>query len=356
MSVFLVACHLVACHSGFQPLSDSRDRLDGGSGQGGGSESELTPSPDSSPGTFRKGVTLVCWSPGCFVEEEETSSSLDYLQSLGVEWLAIVPTWYQSSASSSDILSDDDRSPTDDDIRFVIGQARARGFKILLKPHIDVLTRAWRGNIQPTDLPAWRQNYREFILHYARLAQELNVEIFSIGTELRRRSGDLPFWIGLIEEIRPLFSGELTYSANWDEYELVSFWNLLDFIGIDFYFPLTNSSEATQAQMESGLGPIGERIRAFSQTRQRPILFTEIGYRSIDGANTRPHDFNRRGTIDLQEQADCYSAVLTLFENTDWLKGIFWWRADPRLIGGPSDDDYMFYNKPAADVLRGFWR
>ena len=355
---FLISIFLAACHSGAEIFPDSRDpniRVDGNAN----TNSNPLPSANTTPGAgaeeFKKGATLVCWSSGCY-QVAQVSAELDYLQSVGVNWLAIVPTWYQDSLTSDVISENSSRSPNEADLRAIVALARQRGFKILLKPHVDVLSGGWRGNINPLNLAAWQGSYRNFILNFARLAQELNVEVFSVGTELKRRSTDLSFWLNLILGVKDLYGGKLTYSANWDEYLLVGFWHLLDTIGIDFYNPLTSNNNATEAQIEAALRPIGAQIQAFSAAQHLPVLFTEIGYRSVDGANTRPYDTRLSGAVDLQEQADCYQAVLTVFQGADWLKGIFWWREDPRFLGGTADDDYFFYGKPAATVLQRFWR
>lgn len=343
---------VTACHSGQEILSGSQDSKSVNEN----SSSFPPPAPgESAPAdSFRKGVTLVCWSEECF-QDEAIERTLIYLQGLGVEWLAIVPTWYQETEEANEIFGDEDRSPTTEDLQFIIRRAKEFGFQILLKPHVNVLDGSFRGDIDPDNLALWQASYRAFILHFAEFAQEEGVEIFSVGTELEERSRDASFWIGLIDTIREIFSGPLTYSANWTEYDSVRFWNRLDFIGIDFYYPLTDDFDATQGDMEIALEEIGDEIREFSLLQQRPVLLTEIGYRSIDGANTRPYDFHWDRPVDLQEQADAYAAVLTTFFRADWLQGIFWWRADPELRGGRTDDDYFFYDKPAAEILRRFW-
>jgi homoserine trans-succinylase len=35
---------------------------------------------------------------------------------------------------------------------------------------------------------------------------------------------------------------KLTYAANWDDFDKVPFWNELDYIGIDAYFPLSDAT------------------------------------------------------------------------------------------------------------------
>lgn len=304
---------------------------------------------------FRKGVNLACWYEGCY-REEELSETLETLQETGVEWLAIVPTWYQATLRSSTIVEDPEGSPSEEDIRHVINQAKDLGFKILLKPHVDIRRGGWRGRIVPFNLGAWQASYREFIFYFARLAEELDVEVLSIGTELKSRSGDRVFWLDLIEDLRDIYAGELTYSANWDEYDAIEFWGPLDFIGIDFYFTLSEDPNSTQAEMEASLRRIGGDLQGTADSQRKKIVLTEIGYRSIDGAVFRPYDSDREGVIDLEEQARAYGAVLNAYADTGWLDGIFWWRADPRGLGGPADDGYIFNDKPAQDVLRRAWR
>lgn len=304
---------------------------------------------------FRKGVNLACWYEGCF-QEEELSDTLAALQEVGVEWLAVVPSWYQATLRSSAIVEDAEDSPSEEDVRHVINTAKALGFKILLKPHVSVVRGGWRGRIVPSDLARWQASYREFILHFAALAEELDVEILSVGTELKSRSGDVAFWLGLIEQIRGTYAGQLTYSANWDEYDAIEFWGPLDFIGIDFYFTLSEDPDAAAAEMVEALERIGEDLNGYADSQLKKILLTEIGYRSIDGAVFRPYESDREGVIDLEEQALAYGAVLTAYAEADWLEGIFWWRADPRGLGGPEDDGYHFLGKPAAEVLRRAWR
>jgi hypothetical protein len=113
--------------------------------------------------------------------------------------------------------------------------------QIMLKPQIWIRKGAFTGHIKMSTAEDWvlfENQYRCFILRFARLAQELNIPLFCIGTELKVFVRARPaFWKALIEEIRAVYKGKLTYAANWDEYEETFFWDALDFIGIDAYFP-----------------------------------------------------------------------------------------------------------------------
>jgi hypothetical protein len=46
--------------------------------------------------------------------------------------------------------------------------------------------------------------------------------------------------------------GKLTYAANWDKYDQVSFWDELDFIEIQAYFPLTAQTSPTAEEIKKG--------------------------------------------------------------------------------------------------------
>lgn len=375
--LILVAAFLVACGGPdrFDPGSDEDGNDDNGDDQGqdNGSADESAappdgptlptwfsptspPSPDGPadfPASCRaKGFNYPCWYPGCY-QEEEVPTSLAFARSVGADWLAIVPTWYQAATTSNTISEHGTRSPTTTDVRSIITRAQSEGFKILMKPHIDLLNGDWRGNIQPSSPAAWRESYEDFIYHFADLSEELSVDVLAIGTELKKRSGDTFFWQNLIAGIRERYSGELTYAANWDEYELVAFWSDLDFIGIDFYHPLTGDRQATVAEMIEALDPVIEEIHTFAAVAEKTVLFTEIGYRSVNGTNTRPYDFTMSGAVDEGEQADAYRAALTVLEDEEWLDGIFWWRLDPRLTH--DEDDYSIYGKTAEAVLEEFW-
>ena len=63
-------------------------------------------------------------------------------------------------------------------------------------------------------------SYKDYILTYAKAAEELNAEMLCIGTELEQFVIERPnFWKKLIREIRNVYKGKLTYAANWDEFK-----------------------------------------------------------------------------------------------------------------------------------------
>ena len=108
------------------------------------------------------------------------------------------------------------------------------------------------------------------------------MEALCIGTELRTAVLNRPdAWRSLIADVREVYGGELTYSANWyREFEEVPFWDALDYIGIQVYFPLADStgSKMSLDAFKAAWAPHVARIEALQQRVGKPVLFTEVGY------------------------------------------------------------------------------
>ena len=132
---------------------------------------------------------------------------------------------------------------------------------------VDDEDASWRGFItgEARDVSNfYYQQYRPFIMHYARLFHEHNVEvdIFYLGSELeglnsiKGEGRDFPFshcLAELAEEVRWELgmNVKISYAANWTEYHscrqgghrpLDVLWSNanINFVGIDYYMPLTD--------------------------------------------------------------------------------------------------------------------
>ncbi len=301
---------------------------------------------------FQKGMTLACWSDAC-MGNSRSEASLSRLKTVGVEWATIVVTGYQSDERAHNIVFNVARSPGDPFVRGMIAQARNENMKITLKPHVDLNNGQWRGHIKPDSLDVWFENYRDFIMHYATMAEELDVEQFIVGVELVSLNRQDQKWRELIAEVRGVFSGKILYSASWNEFERIDFWEALDFAGINAYFPLTDLKNPSQVDLAAGWQFWINRLENWHEKIGKDVIFTEIGYTSRNGTNTRPYDFNMRTSIDVDEQADCYKAALRAVSGIEWIKGVHWWRWDTVIRNARGD--YPPLNGPAEDELRKAW-
>jgi len=309
---------------------------------------------------IQKGVAYTSWWRGEYSSSHSDQTIEEIIKPLGANWIAIVETCYQKNTESTDIQClTESKTPTDEDLEHVIQFAHDQGLRVMLKPHVNVLKNhnTWRGNIGfGEDEEAWQtwfDSYTDFILRYAQLAQENQVDYFVVGTELGGTSQRSDQWRAIIIAVREIYEGPITYAANWDEVFQVDWWDDLDAIGVDAYFPLTDQAEPSVDELKKVWEPIVFHLGKFSQLWERPIIITEIGYRSIAGANQRAYAETETPLISLQEQANCYQAFFEAFEGQEWWAGVFWWNwtTDPNQ-GGPANNDFTPHNKPAENVLR----
>lgn len=287
----------------------------------------------------------------------ESDESLKRMRQVGVDWVAInVVGWYQTDETSVDIHRNLNQAPTDNALVHVIQTAKNLNMKVMLKPMIDLENGRWRGEIQPSK--DWFENYTDYIDFFAEIAEQNNVEMFCIGTELQRTSSWETEWRSIISGVRQRYSGLLTYAANWwKEYdEYVKWWDALDYVGIDAYFPLSIEKEPTITEMNATWRGVVEYLNAFHSKVNKPIIFTEIGYLSTDGTNRDPSNYKLQEAaereIDLQEQAECYEAAFQAQWGKSWFYGFYWWywQTNPD-AGGSNNSDYTPQNKPAQGVL-----
>ena len=254
-------------------------------------------------------------------------------------------------------------SENDQGIRFLARQADSLGMDIIIKPHIWVgrysaegQTRADIGFATVVEWESWEARYREFIMHYAHLAAEINAGMLVIGTELHRPVRDRPqFWRTLIAEVREVYPGPLTYAANWwEEYEAVTFWDALDCIGIQGYFELSKDVKPSRESLLAGWEPHKAAMEALAQRTGRPVMFTELGYRNVGDAAAKPWRWPSR-----QEEAprtDSLQAILyeVFFESLwhePWFDGVIFWKWMPE-ARRRNMMDFSPQGKPAEAVLR----
>jgi hypothetical protein len=183
------------------------------------------------------------------------------------------------------------------------------------------------------------------------------VDALSIGVECKSWSGRFgPFWASFIAEIRAEFGGLLTYSANWDEAEAVIFWDLLDLLGINAFYPLADHHGATDAEYREGARRRVEPVRALAVAHDMPVLFVEVGYTTRADAAVEPWlwpDGMEGVVVDEREQARGLEAMLEAFLPERYFAGFFVWRYYASLDDVSQEAEWGFspHAKLAAEVL-----
>jgi Glycoside Hydrolase Family 113 len=320
----------------------------------GGCEESLPTAPGTGEGEFIRGFTLADWTAAGYgrpIAEDQIVAVAE----LGSTAMGIVITAYQTDARSPRIRAFDPRTPTPAAVAEAIDRAREVGLELAIKLHVDLDSGEWRGTITPPDRTEWFAAYQSFVLAWTDFAAAKKVELLMVGTELASLVEEDAYWRDLIREVRSRFDGRLVYAASWGGAFALSFWDALDFVGIDFWQPVATSLSPSRQQIVAAWEPWVDQLRRLSAQNGRPILFTELGYRSVDGAGMLPYRFGTVEPVDLAEQADLYWAALQILSQNNFLRGVFWWNwlADGR--GGPTDIDYTPKDKPAMEELRRSW-
>jgi hypothetical protein len=264
-----------------------------------------------------------------------SAALLDQLASMGATWISVTPFGRIWSLSSSSIALDFEAPYPENRaaVARMVAQAHERGLKVLIIPHLWVETGGWRGEIDPGSAAGWQayqESYRGFVLAWAELAATAGADAFSIGVECKSWSGRFDaYWRALIAQVRARFTGLLTYSANWDEAEAVAFWDALDLIGINAFYPLAHHNGASDAEYLAGARRARDALAQLASSLDMPVVFTEVGYTTRRDAAVEPWlwpDDMRDVVIDEHEQARALAAVLSAFLPEPWFAGFFVWR------------------------------
>ena len=164
-----------------------------------------------------------------------------------------------------------------------------------------------------------------------------------------RRAFVLKEWYQLIATIRKSYSGQMTYAANFDNYNNIAFWDKLDFIGINAYFKLRNDKSAQTdnekyEEISNSWNKIFSDIQTFQSANniEKPVIFTELGYTYKEDCTIFPwqgHGFSIINTSDEKElivwsqqpdsEVERTMAIKALRETNEQynlLQGILYWK------------------------------
>ena len=306
---------------------------------------------------FQRGMTLA--HEGFRTNEgygsEAAFKQLVRLQELGVNTVTLVPYGFTRAPEETEIRwrnSDE----TDERVAATMREARRLGLATVIKPQLWSRGR-WTGDIAFTDDDAFRQwmaSYNRFMLHYARLAEMERADLLVIGTELGGVSGRESEWRALIREVRKVYTGPLTYAANWgQEFETLTFWDDLDFLGVNFYYPLAAPGEQPRADSPR-LRELKRMLAGMSRKHRKRVLFTEVGYAASAAAAVEPWK-EENAPLDPAMQARCYEVIFQAFYREPWLAGLHWWKWPSPGRGSADDPTFSPLGKPALDVLERWY-
>ncbi len=284
--------------------------------------------------------------------------ALQKMQSLGSNAMALVPYSYIEDKNSPIPFRFSDHAGSENDEALVhsVFEAKKMGMSTLLKPQIFAGD-SWPGDVEMLNEADWNaffEYYYRWIRHYAFLAEIHEMEALCVGVEFAKATlSHEAEWRKMFRGIRGLYQGKLTYAANWGaEFEQVAFWDELDFIGLNCYYPLSKNETPTKAELKANFAKVKTKITRVYDQFKKPIVFTEIGFRSIDKPWKSPHA-EGDDSFNAKHQQLCYEVVFEGIENEPWCEGILWWKFPSYLeYRGLENSAFTPNNKMAEETIR----
>lgn len=287
------------------------------------------------------------------------------IKNLNVSHAAIMPFGFVRDTANPELMYNSERQWFGETVlgtKQYIETLQSHDIQVMIKPQIWISRGVFTGHLELKSETQWKdfENlYEPFILEYAQLAEELNVNLFCIGTELERFIKHRPdFWNELIKKVKEVYTGKLTYAANWDEYQKTPFWKELDYIGVNAYFPLSDAQTPDVETCKIAMEKWKLEMQTFAKSQNKSIIFTEFGYRSVDYTAKQPWRSDRDMTeVNLVAQSNATQAFFESLWNEDWVSGGFIWKWFPNYesSGGSNDSRFTPQNKPVENIIKQFY-
>lgn len=320
----------------------------------------------ASTATWQKSASIVPSGNADF-SSSSFQQSLQNLAAQHANYVTLIVPFYQSNIFSTDIQAGWN-TPTDASLGSAIDYAHSLGLKVTIKPHLETFSGDWRANINPSDRSGWFTAYGNMINHFGTIAQQHGAEDFVIGTELidmstyTQNTTNTQFWQTMIANLRTVFKGRVTYSANWgggdwnNEKAHIGFWGSLDYVGISAYWPLSTASNDVNSLTQAWNSIRSSDIAPLEQQTGKTVTFTEVGYRSMANDRYTPFDWWSNNNVDLTEQANLYQVLMSYWNSDPSFGGVsMWgWSSNPG-AGGSGDNQYTPQNKPAQTIMSNWF-
>ncbi|MEZ6188005.1 MAG: hypothetical protein R3F62_23735 [Planctomycetota bacterium] len=301
-----------------------------------------------------RGVTISCQTWGKEWGSDAMVEALREVRALGANWVLIHPyarIQDDGTVSARHLGADPPRWLTRP-----IEEAHRLGLKVALKPHLAYWGSRfrWRGEIEFQDAASWARFFDGYQAWLLRLVEHAaGADAVVVGTELDRTLGHEARWRGLIREVRARTRAPLTYAANWTDYQRVPFWDALDVIGVQAYFPLVGHERLpTEEELARGWARVLDEVGRYAARQGRRVLFTELGYNDAASAAREPWAYRQGGAQADETQRRCYRVALRTLAQSEQVCGAFLWKWFP---GSAEGEDFLLSRPPVRAELRAAW-
>ncbi|MDQ3008254.1 MAG: hypothetical protein M3Q81_01535 [bacterium] len=322
---------------------------------------------------FQEGISVVLYGNDSHMEINTRGFFEDLeRRKLGVNTIMFTFPIFMDDLTSLVVYQDEELTPSVVNIKIFIEEGHRYCYTVIPKPIIDDgRLGGWRGRIRPgnnlddqTALDAWFASYGELIMKYAQVSQSAGAGGLVIGTELISIDKDLPKynqrWEALIERVRTVYTGPVSYSMNWNPQTLPGFVSSLDVLMVDAYFPLSNlGDDASEEQIFNAWYHWHGLLQSWQEMLDMPIVFSEVGMPPRTGGYRAPWENDPQLKVDFEAQARYYAATCR-YVRASGVDGLYWWAVGfydhmQNQYQRYLDDGIIthnFYDLPAEEALR----
>lgn len=229
----------------------------------------------------------------------------------------------------------------------VIDRVRAKGFKILFKPHIGVnltTSPSSGGGVAPSDVPTFLNNYKTALASYM---SGYSFDYVSISNELTQiTNGNLAAWTDFITWMRSQQPNALlTSSQTFDEIKVCVFLSQLDRLGCNTYpqlqksaYPYANPTiqDVFDNWFNDGFNELMiPTLRSLSDQYGKSVIITEFGCLPYKESLQATSAWDTTGwTYDEATQVMFYQATLELLGSCEFVDGVSIWFSPVNYSGG----------------------
>jgi hypothetical protein len=302
---------------------------------------------------FQRGITVGEWGATAYEPAHTTALMKTLASRYHVDTVTLFVVWEQANARAS-VVAPGYRTARTVNLVKAIRAARAAGLRVVLRTYVDLANGGWRGDVVPASPSTWFASYTRFVLHYAELAQREHVSGLVFASEMAKLSSREDDWYALVAQVRRHFTGFVAYDANWDEATHVAWWDAVDVISISAYYPVATQPGQPVDTLVAGWQRWFAEIDVMHQLNDKPVMFGEIGYRTVTTAAVQPW-LTAPAPFSLAAQRDAYEAALRVWYRVPWFAGFDWWYVPPQraLLAGRRGADHQ--PTAASLQLMGRW-
>ena len=309
----------------------------------------------------------------------------------GANAVILSPSWTVSQNHSIPILNFDPAySPYKENLVSIIRSAQQNGLAVIFHPTLTFPKESsalwWQLSRRDESWwTVWFERYKSFILTCAKIAQETSVSKIILGgpeispaypdgqlidgTPSNAPSITPSHWQALISEIRSIYSGQIAFELELQDtlQPIPAFLDSVDEVHIYWHPPLSGEGSSSLPEMQvAARNNLGTKVLNEPALSAKPILLS-VEYPSVaggtsacitgdDGSCLEAYRFDQGAyvqpdlQIDLQEQAEAITAVLTEAYYQGEISGFYTRRYDP--IVALQDMSASIHGKPSLEILR----